>query len=288
MHRLLDDPSVAPYELLVGRDALRESIASRTLSRRVRLMPCASFDNDRSSRWSIALAERRSASLHGVINATGMLLHTNLGRAPLAREAFDAVAAVALGYSNLEFDLATRRSWFTLRARDRRVLARRSPARRTRSSSTTVPPRFCWCSIRSPKGREVFVARNQLIEIGGGFRLPDVLARSGATLVEVGTTNKVYLEDLRARALAANGAADALASFELSIEGFVARRRRARARRVRPAGWRPGGGRSRQRCPGRSARVRPPARAHRARGLDDGTRSSHSPAISCWVVRRPG
>jgi len=141
--------------------------------------------------------------LVGVLNGTGILLHTNLGRAPLAREARAAIDDATGGASNLEFDLdAGERG-----SRYDRVGAL---LRAATGAEDALVVNNCAAAVllvldtfaRAPDGspREVIVARNELIEIGGGFRLPDVLARSGARLVEVGATNKVYLDDY-ARAL---------------------------------------------------------------------------------------
>jgi L-seryl-tRNA(Ser) seleniumtransferase len=127
------------------------------------------------------------------INATGVLLHTNLGRAPLAREAIDAIADAASGYSNLEFDLASGE-------RGSRYDRLGSLLAAATGAEASLVVNNCAAALllildTFARAREVVVARNALIEIGGGFRLPDVLARSGATLVEVGATNKVYVAD---------------------------------------------------------------------------------------------
>jgi L-seryl-tRNA(Ser) seleniumtransferase len=143
------------------------------------------------------------AGLTGVLNGTGILLHTNLGRAPLAREALDAIGEVASGASNVEFDLEAGERG----SRYDRIAAL---LRAATGAQDALVVNNCAAAVllvldtfaRAPDGsaREVIVARNELIEIGGGFRLPDVLARSGAHMVEVGATNKVYLDDY-ARAL---------------------------------------------------------------------------------------
>ena len=149
------------------------------------------------------LAAAARAGLSGVLNGSGILLHTNLGRAPLAREAVTAIDDVAGGASNLEYDLSSGRRG----SRYDRLGALLRAA--TRAEDALVVNN-CAAAVllvldtfaRAPDGtsREVIVARGQQIEIGGGFRLPDVLARSGARMVEVGATNKVYAADY-ARAL---------------------------------------------------------------------------------------
>jgi len=166
------------------------------------------------------LARESRDGLVPVLNGSGIVLHTNLGRAPLAAEALAAMNAVAGGYSNLEYDLdaGERGSRY----------ARVSTLLRTVSGAEdALVVNNCAAAVllildTYARGREVIVARNQLIEIGGGFRLPDVLARSGATLVEVGATNKVYLRDIE-RALTAQTAL-LLRSHPSNyrIEGFTA------------------------------------------------------------------
>jgi L-seryl-tRNA(Ser) seleniumtransferase len=128
-----------------------------------------------------------------VINGTGILLHTNLGRAPLAASALEAIATAGCGYSNLEYDLAQGR-------RGSRYARATALLQAVTGAEDALVVNNCAAAVllildTFAKGREVIVSRNQLIEIGGGFRLPDVLARSGARLIEVGATNKVYLKD---------------------------------------------------------------------------------------------
>jgi len=166
------------------------------------------------------LANAESQGLCEVLNGTGILLHTNLGRAPLAPEALRAIEAIAGGYSNLEFDLAegTRGSRYE----------RLGPLlRQATGAEDALVVNNCAAAVllildTFARGRDVVVSRNQLIEIGGGFRLPDVLARSGANLVEVGTTNRVYLADFE-RAL---GPRTALLlrthTSNYRVEGFTA------------------------------------------------------------------
>ncbi len=139
--------------------------------------------------------ERERPSLRAVINATGVLLHTGLGRAPLAKEAIAAVAEVARGYSNLEFDLADG-------ARGRRTSGVAALLRElTGAVAATVVNNNAGATVIALRalaaGREVIVSRGQLVEIGGSFRLPEIFEVSGARLREVGTTNKTRLSDYR-------------------------------------------------------------------------------------------
>jgi L-seryl-tRNA(Ser) seleniumtransferase len=131
--------------------------------------------------------------LQPLINATGVILHTNLGRAPLSRAAVEAMGAVAQAYSNLEFDLETGK-------RSQRLLqAEEALGRLTRMEAAMIVNNNAAAVLLalSALGRRkrVLVARSQLVEIGGGFRMPDIMKQSAAKLVEVGTTNRVRLED---------------------------------------------------------------------------------------------
>jgi L-seryl-tRNA(Ser) seleniumtransferase len=166
------------------------------------------------------LAAEEAGGLIEVLNATGILLHTNLGRAPLAAEALAAVTATGGGYSNLEYDLESG-------GRGSRYERVSAPLRAATGAEDGLVVNNCAAAVllildSFARQREVVVSRNQLIEIGGGFRLPDVLARSGATLVEVGTTNRVVLADFE-RALTPRTAL-LLRSHRSNfrLEGFVA------------------------------------------------------------------
>jgi L-seryl-tRNA(Ser) seleniumtransferase len=139
------------------------------------------------------LLARRSSSLTPVINATGVVIHTNLGRAPLADEAIDAMVAVARGYSTLEYDLARgeRGSRNTHVAELLRELSGAEASLVLNNGAAAV-----LLALRAHAGTgEVIVSRGELIEIGGSFRMPDVIAQSGARMVEVGTTNRTTLRD---------------------------------------------------------------------------------------------
>ncbi|ADU51257.1 L-seryl-tRNA(Sec) selenium transferase [Thermaerobacter marianensis DSM 12885] len=135
-------------------------------------------------------------SLRRVINATGVVLHTNLGRAPLAAEAVAAVADVAGAYSTLEYDPATGGRGSRL-DHVRHLLRRVTGAEDALVVNNNAAAVFLVLAVLAA-GREVIVSRGQLVEIGGSFRIPEILAASGARLVEVGTTNKTRLSDYEA------------------------------------------------------------------------------------------
>jgi L-seryl-tRNA(Ser) seleniumtransferase len=142
------------------------------------------------------LAARRRRGLRRTINATGIVLHTNLGRAPLAPEAIAAVAEVAAGYCNLEIDLATGRRGSRTQAIET-LLCELTGAEAALAVNNGAAAILLALSALS-NGGEVIISRGELVEIGGGFRVPDVIRQGGARLVEVGATNKTRLEDYRA------------------------------------------------------------------------------------------
>lgn len=131
--------------------------------------------------------------LRPVINATGVIVHTNLGRAPLSQSALEAAQSASLGYSNLEYDLALgeRGSRHELVTGLIRRLTGAADALVVNNNAAAVLLALSALAA----GREAIIARGQLVEIGGGFRIPDVMRQSGATLVEVGSTNRTYVDD---------------------------------------------------------------------------------------------
>jgi len=148
---------------------------------------------DLVGRVEVELAAARGPRLRRAINATGVIVHTNLGRAPLAQEALERVTAVARGYSNLEYDLGAggRGSRQDHVAPILRRLTGAEAALVVNNNAAAV----LLALAALAEGREVLVSRGELIEIGDGFRIPDVLARSGAHLHEVGTTNRTRAAD---------------------------------------------------------------------------------------------
>ena len=156
-----------------------------------------------------------------VINATGIVVHTNLGRAPLSAQAVAAVAEVARGYSNLEYDLIRG----TRGKRDylvRDALCELTGAEDALVVNNNAAAVLLVLNTLAP-GREVIVSRGELIEIGGSFRLPDVFERSGSRMVEVGTTNRTHLSDFRDAIRSSTGALLSAHWSNYSISGFVER-----------------------------------------------------------------
>ena len=139
------------------------------------------------------LEDDLAPSLKPVVNATGILVHTNLGRAPLSARALDALSRVGRGYSNLELDLSNgkRGSRHQHAAHLLKRVFPGSDALVVNNAAAAVMLALNTCAV----GREVVISRGELVEIGGSFRVPDILERSGAKLREVGTTNKTRIED---------------------------------------------------------------------------------------------
>jgi L-seryl-tRNA(Ser) seleniumtransferase len=141
------------------------------------------------------LARRQRRGLRRTINATGIVLHTNLGRAPLAPEAVAAVADIAAGYCNLEFDLDSGRRGSRTQAVE--PLLRELTGAESALAVNNGAAAILLALSAFGNGGEVIVSRGELVEIGGGFRIPDVIRQGGARLVEVGSTNKTRLLDYR-------------------------------------------------------------------------------------------
>jgi L-seryl-tRNA(Ser) seleniumtransferase len=133
-------------------------------------------------------------SLQRVLNATGVIVHTNLGRAPLSGSARAAVTRAATGYSNLEFDLSSGDRG-SRHAHVEALLCELTGSQAALAVNNCAAAVLLAAATLAGHGRELVVSRGQLIEIGGGFRIPEVVAQAGAKLVEVGTTNRTRLED---------------------------------------------------------------------------------------------
>ncbi len=135
-------------------------------------------------------------TLRAVINATGVIIHTNLGRAPLSDDALAAIDAVGRGYSNLEFELEEGERG-SRHVHLESLLCRLTGAQAAVAVNNNAAAVLLALSALA-SGRAVIISRSQLVEIGGGFRIPEVMAQSGARLVEVGTTNRTYRSDYEA------------------------------------------------------------------------------------------
>jgi L-seryl-tRNA(Ser) seleniumtransferase len=167
-------------------------------------------------------------SLRRVINATGVILHTNLGRAPLSVSALQHMVEIATGYSNLELDLETGE-------RSRRDVHAENLLLRAMGGNSTEAPSYSALVVNNcaaatflalntlAEGGEVVVSRGELVEIGGGFRIPEILAKSGAILREVGTTNRTRLADYEDALSAGTRLILRVHQSNFSMEGFTER-----------------------------------------------------------------
>ena len=181
-------------------------------------------DADLTTDWVAEItervADRRAPSLFPVINATGVVLHTNLGRAPLAAEALEAAVRIGTGYSNLELDVATG-------ARGSRLdhcapLLAETCGAEDGIAVNNAAGALVLSMNALAAGREVIISRGELVEIGGSFRIPDILEKSGATLREVGTTNRTHLADYQAALSDRTGAILVVHRSNFAMSGFVA------------------------------------------------------------------
>lgn len=197
--QLLQTEKAASLVAIYGRPQTLEAIRAVLAEVRLRMKTEQILDPGEYNRLHLldAAAARLETWLHPtllpVINATGVILHTNLGRAPLSRAAMQAVQNVALGYSNLEYDLERG-------ARGSRLVHAEALLQRLTGAEAALVVNNNAAALllvltALARRQRVMIARSQLVEIGGGFRIPDVMAQSGARLVEVGTTNRTHLQD---------------------------------------------------------------------------------------------
>jgi L-seryl-tRNA(Ser) seleniumtransferase len=189
---LRDLPSVDELARAVD-DPLAVDAARAVLARARQQIQSGAEPRDLTALLREELAAARAPSLRRVLNATGIVLHTNLGRAPLAREALARVEEAARGYSNLELDLE--RGERGSRQEHLAALVRRLTGAEAALVVNNNAAAVLLALAALAEGRDVVVSRGELVEIGDGFRIPDVLARSGARLVEVGTTNRTRAVD---------------------------------------------------------------------------------------------
>jgi L-seryl-tRNA(Ser) seleniumtransferase len=191
--------------------------------------------NQRLGELHLAVAgeieQSKRYSLRRVINATGVILHTNLGRAPLSVSALEHMVEIATGYSNLELDLETgERSRRDVHAEKLLLQLLRVKTHTLVENSTKAVVVVNNCAAATflalnslAEGSEVIVSRGELVEIGGGFRIPEILAKSGARLREVGTTNRTRLLDYEKAISPETGLILRVHQSNFSIEGFTER-----------------------------------------------------------------
>lgn len=193
--KLLQTDLLAPLTKIHGRALLVDAIRGELDLARRRILagePVQSLDSLAEATVARLSSEVRP-SLQPVINATGVIIHTNLGRALLSQRAQQAMQQAAAAYSNLEYNLETgARGSRYIHAAD--LLCRLTGAEAAVVVNNNAGAVILALSALA-REKEVIISRSQLVEIGGGFRIPDIMAQSGARLIEVGTTNRTYLRD---------------------------------------------------------------------------------------------
>jgi L-seryl-tRNA(Ser) seleniumtransferase len=217
VHQLLEEKPAAALIATHGRPLVRFAVQRILEEERG-----SGVIAETGARWSAierVIQELRRPRLRPVVNATGVILHTNLGRAPLAAAAAQAAATIAGRYSTLEFDPKTGR-------RGRRHDLVGDLLRHLTGAEAAAVVNNCAAAVllmltALAKGKEVIVARGELVEIGGGFRMPDVMRLSGARMVEVGTTNRTRAEDYAAAITPRTAAIMKVHASNFQVIGFT-------------------------------------------------------------------
>jgi len=220
--RLLEIPEAAAYAAEISAPVAADVIR-RTLdvvrAEVAQTGHCPPFD-EIAGRALDALHEMKMMFFHDVINATGVIIHTNLGRAPLGRETIEKTGSAGGGYSNLEYSVSRGGRGF------RGDLQERLIAALTGAEDATVVNNNAGAMFLAlaqyAKGREAIVSRGELVQIGGGFRVPEILAQSGAAMREVGTTNQTLIDDFRRAANENTGIILKVHHSNFLMQGFVA------------------------------------------------------------------
>jgi L-seryl-tRNA(Ser) seleniumtransferase len=231
IEHLRQQPDVVHLEARYGATATLAALRDAAADLRRRLEAGALVAGEPDTReaaaaWLAAAAGQRldsafTTSLRPVINATGVIVHTNLGRAPICASALERVVEIGGGYSNLEYDLGAG-------ARGRRdVHAEALITRLTGAAAAVVVNNNAAATMLAlaalARGREVIISRGELIEIGGGFRVPEIMAQSGAVLREVGTTNRTRVADYAAAISDRTALILRVHPSNFRIEGFAER-----------------------------------------------------------------
>ncbi len=234
--RLLENPSIVAFFADISRPLAARSVAGTVDRIRRLVMAGAPLPTEgeiiaRCAEDCRAIASRR---LRPVLNATGILLHTNLGRSPVGEETWERARTANTGYSNLEFDLETgeRGGRGGLAPELAATLAGAESALVVNNNAAAVLLALSTVAA----GREVIVSRGEQVQIGGGFRIPEILALSGAKLVEVGTTNVCTADDYLRAVGPGTAAVLVVHSSNFAIRGFTEKPRLARLVQALPSG----------------------------------------------------
>ena len=228
IEQLRQRASIRSLEAKYGREALVRALREAAAALREGLAQGTSAPSDETSAADIIAcdAEARltrtfSSSLRPVINATGVVIHTNLGRAPLASAALARIAELGAGYTNLEYDVS-RGARGSRAVHAEALLTRLTGAEAAAVVNNNAAATLLMLAALAD-GREVLISRGELVEIGGGFRVPDVMAQSGAILREVGTTNRTRVADYAAALSDRTALILRVHPSNFRIEGFTER-----------------------------------------------------------------
>ena len=217
---LLESPELQPLLSRAPRPLVTDAIRSALEAARENPDTAPADTQGWARAVDAELMRRERPSLRPVINATGVVLHTNLGRAPLASVALQAIIDTGAGACNLEYDVERGE-------RGSRYVHAVALLRELTGAEDAIVVNNCASALvlalnSLAAGREAIVSRGELIEIGGSFRVPDIMAKSGATLVEVGTTNRTHLADYRDALSESTGAIVKVHRSNFEVRGFVA------------------------------------------------------------------
>ena len=212
---MLADPRLRAATERLGPAIVKAAVSdAQQRARDGSIPPSAVADN------AVAALPEHAASLRPVVNATGVLLHTNLGRAPLSAAARHAVT-VAAGCTDLEYDLGTGRRGPRGQGAIDALLAACPPAEAAHVVNNNAAALVLAATVLAAAGREIVISRGELVEIGDGFRLPDLLVSTGARLREVGTTNRTARADYAAAISPETGFVLKIHPSNFRIEGFT-------------------------------------------------------------------
>ena len=220
--RVLSDNALADAIARLPRELVADAVRGVLDEARAQLRVEQSVDTSAEAlahKSALALETRYQRSLRPVVNATGVVIHTNLGRAPVSEAAARAMAEAASGYSNLEFEVEAG-SRGSRGSHLEELLSAVTGAEAGVVVNNNAAALYLTMSAHAG-GREVVVSRGQAVEIGGGFRIPDVIRQSGARLVEVGTTNRTRADDYRAVLSGETAALLRVHSSNFRLVGFV-------------------------------------------------------------------
>ena len=223
VNQILNTPQIKSVVESVNHNAVVSGIRKSLDQLREQVNTAASIEIPSATELAQKIADliqhEEVARLRKVINATGVILHTGLGRAPLAQEAIDEINQIASGYGSVELDLATGQRT------QRTKIVERLLCELTGAEAAVVVNNNAAATMITvtalAKDREVIVSRGQLVEIGGSYRLPDVMSCSGAQMVEVGTTNKTHLSDYESAITENTGAILRVHPSNFRVVGFT-------------------------------------------------------------------